>query len=193
MQARMAPSADQRLLFDQGRRHLPGRPGRISKADTSGAGRDPGDRLFRGSIDTTGQFSLNNNWVWGWDGTLVTDKMVLQDYGLRTYFARDGSVQVRRPRDRHAALSDRPRRAQLFRCARDVLLRPRGERRAEPASDRPSGRRLPEQARAAAVRRRTDLPGQHHQPVARQRRLRPDHADGVQHRAVRPADRRSDA
>src|SRR5947209_9517870 len=49
--------------------------------------RDPGDRLFRGSIDTTGQFSLNNNWVWGWDGALVTDRMVIQAYGLRSYFA----------------------------------------------------------------------------------------------------------
>jgi LPS-assembly protein len=49
--------------------------------------KDPGDRLFRGSIDTTGQFALNNNWVWGWDGTLVTDRMAIQDYGLRTYFA----------------------------------------------------------------------------------------------------------
>jgi LPS-assembly protein len=49
--------------------------------------KDPGDRLFRGNIDTTGQFSLNNNWVWGWDGSLVTDRMVIQDYGLRTYFA----------------------------------------------------------------------------------------------------------
>ena len=49
--------------------------------------RDPGDRLFRGSIDTTGQFALNHNWVWGWDGTLVTDRMVIQDYGLRSYFA----------------------------------------------------------------------------------------------------------
>ena len=48
---------------------------------------DPGDRLFRGSIDTTGQFALNYNWVWGWDGSLVTDRMVLQDYGLRTYFS----------------------------------------------------------------------------------------------------------
>jgi LPS-assembly protein len=46
----------------------------------------PGDRDFRGSIDTTGQFSLNNNWVWGWDGSLLSDKLVLQDYGLRTYF-----------------------------------------------------------------------------------------------------------
>ena len=47
---------------------------------------DPGNREFRGSADTTGQFSLNNNWVWGWDGTVVTDKMVLQDYGLKSYF-----------------------------------------------------------------------------------------------------------
>lgn len=49
-------------------------------------GIDPGDRAFRGNIDTSGQFSLNNNWVWGWDGSLLTDKFVLQDYGLRTYF-----------------------------------------------------------------------------------------------------------
>src|SRR5438046_7171170 len=49
--------------------------------------KDPGDRPFRGSIDTTGQFALNNNWVWGWDGSLVTDRMVIQDYALRTYFA----------------------------------------------------------------------------------------------------------
>src|SRR4051812_15277466 len=55
-------------------------------ADKFGPG-SPGDRVFRGSIDTTGQFSLNHNWVWGWDGTLVTDKMVIQDYGLRSYFA----------------------------------------------------------------------------------------------------------
>ena len=49
--------------------------------------KDPGDRLFRGSIDTTGQFALSHNWVWGWDGSLVTDRMVIQDYALRTYFA----------------------------------------------------------------------------------------------------------
>jgi len=49
--------------------------------------KDPGDRLFRGSIDTTGQFALSNNWVWGWDGSVVTDRMVIQDYALRTYFS----------------------------------------------------------------------------------------------------------
>jgi LPS-assembly protein len=54
-------------------------------ADKVGVG-SPGDRDFRGSIDTTGQFSLNNNWVWGWDGSLLSDKLFLQDYGLRTYF-----------------------------------------------------------------------------------------------------------
>ena len=37
------------------------------------------------------------------------------------------------------------------------------------------------------------LPRQPHQPVARQCRLRSDHPDGVQHRPVRPADRRSGA
>ncbi len=52
---------------------------------TPGGG-DPGNRPFRGNFDTTGQFSLNNQWVWGWDGTVVTDKYVIQDYGLRTYF-----------------------------------------------------------------------------------------------------------
>jgi len=54
-------------------------------ADTVGVG-SPGDRFFRGNIDTTGQFSLSSNWVWGWDGSLLTDKLFLQDYGLRTYF-----------------------------------------------------------------------------------------------------------
>ena len=57
----------------------------------------PGDRLFRGSIDTTGQFALNNNWVWGWDGSLVTDRMVIQDYGAAHLFRLDGPVQVGRP------------------------------------------------------------------------------------------------
>jgi LPS-assembly protein len=55
-------------------------------ASRTPGGDDPGNRQFRGNIDTTGQFALNNNWVWGWDGSLVTDKYVIQDYGLRTYF-----------------------------------------------------------------------------------------------------------
>ncbi|MFL6797878.1 MAG: LPS-assembly protein LptD [Xanthobacteraceae bacterium] len=42
----------------------------------------PGYRDFRGSIESSGQFNLSDKWVWGWDGTLLTDKTYLQDYGL---------------------------------------------------------------------------------------------------------------
>lgn len=45
----------------------------------------PGYRSTRGSIETSGQFSLNQNWVWGWDGTLMTDRTFFQDYGLSSY------------------------------------------------------------------------------------------------------------
>jgi len=40
----------------------------------------PGDREFRGSIETAGRFRINDRWYWGWDGTLVTDKYFLSDY-----------------------------------------------------------------------------------------------------------------
>jgi len=40
----------------------------------------PGFRDFRGSVESTGLFALNNNWVWGWDGALLTDRTFLQDY-----------------------------------------------------------------------------------------------------------------
>jgi LPS-assembly protein len=41
-----------------------------------------GDRNFRGMVQSNGQFNLSDQWVWGWDGTLVTDKPFLQDYSL---------------------------------------------------------------------------------------------------------------
>ncbi len=43
----------------------------------------PGDRAFRGSVETAGMFAINNKWVWGWDGLLVTDKTFLSDYNPR--------------------------------------------------------------------------------------------------------------
>jgi LPS-assembly protein len=45
-------------------------------------GDTPGDRAFRGSIQSAGQFALTDKWVWGWDGTLITDQSFFQDYGL---------------------------------------------------------------------------------------------------------------
>ncbi len=40
----------------------------------------PGYRNFRGSLESTGMFALNDKWVWGWDGTALTDRTFLQDY-----------------------------------------------------------------------------------------------------------------
>jgi LPS-assembly protein len=42
----------------------------------------PGFRDFRAHVESSGQFRLNNMWVYGWDGTLVTDRAYFQDYGL---------------------------------------------------------------------------------------------------------------
>ena len=40
----------------------------------------PGDRNFRGSVESSGLFALNSKWVWGWDAIMLTDKTFLQDY-----------------------------------------------------------------------------------------------------------------
>nr|WP_315838789.1 LPS-assembly protein LptD [Bradyrhizobium prioritasuperba] len=45
----------------------------------------PGDRDLRGAIETRGQFALNDKWVWGWDGTLISDKTFFSDYSLSVY------------------------------------------------------------------------------------------------------------
>ncbi|MFL4982093.1 MAG: LPS-assembly protein LptD [Xanthobacteraceae bacterium] len=41
-----------------------------------------GFRDFRGMVQSSGQFNLGDQWVWGWDGTVVTDKPFLQDYSV---------------------------------------------------------------------------------------------------------------
>src|SRR5258707_3776404 len=45
----------------------------------------PGDRQFRGGVDAKGQFALNDKWVWGWDGVLLTDYYFFSDYRLAQY------------------------------------------------------------------------------------------------------------
>jgi LPS-assembly protein len=53
------------------------------------AGRDgpdsPTANTFRGAVETAGQFALNDKWVWGWNGLLVTDTQFLNDYQLRQF------------------------------------------------------------------------------------------------------------
>jgi LPS-assembly protein len=49
------------------------------------AGDMPGDRDFRGSIESSGQFKLSEKWIWGWDTTVLTDKTFLSDYRLSQF------------------------------------------------------------------------------------------------------------
>lgn len=45
----------------------------------------PGNRDFRGALDSKGQFSINDKWVWGWEGVLVTDTAFFRDYRLSVF------------------------------------------------------------------------------------------------------------
>ncbi len=49
-------------------------------------GDTPGDRDFRGSIQSTGQFALSDKWVWGWDATAVTDQSFFTDYKINRLY-----------------------------------------------------------------------------------------------------------
>jgi LPS-assembly protein len=57
----------------------------IDQLDRGAFTGQPGDRQFRGGIDTKGQFALNDKWVWGWDGVLLSDYMFMSDYRLAQY------------------------------------------------------------------------------------------------------------
>jgi LPS-assembly protein len=57
----------------------------IDQQDQNAFAGQPGDRQFRGGIDTKGQFALNDKWVWGWDGVLLSDYYFFSDYRLKQY------------------------------------------------------------------------------------------------------------
>ncbi len=42
-------------------------------------------KTFRGAVQTAGQFAINDKWVWGWTGILVTDPLFLYDYRLSEF------------------------------------------------------------------------------------------------------------
>jgi LPS-assembly protein len=46
--------------------------------------RGAGDRDLRGSLETSGHFNLNQNWRWGWDIALVSDKWFLSNYRIQS-------------------------------------------------------------------------------------------------------------
>jgi LPS-assembly protein len=41
-------------------------------------------RVFRGSVETTGKFLINQNWTFGWDVAVTTDKYFLPQYRVRS-------------------------------------------------------------------------------------------------------------
>ena len=45
----------------------------------------PGDRQFRGGAEARGQFAINDKWVWGFDGVLLSDYAFFSDYRLSAY------------------------------------------------------------------------------------------------------------
>ena len=57
----------------------------IDQLDPGAFAGQPGDRHFRGGVDTKGQFALNDKWVWGWDGVLLSDYYFFSDYRLSQY------------------------------------------------------------------------------------------------------------
>jgi LPS-assembly protein len=57
----------------------------IDQLDPGAYAGQPGDRQFRGAIDTKGQFALNDKWVWGWDGVVMSDYFFFSDYRLSAY------------------------------------------------------------------------------------------------------------
>ncbi|MBV9981329.1 putative LPS assembly protein LptD, partial [Bradyrhizobium sp.] len=57
----------------------------IDQLDPNAFAGTPGQRQFRGGIDTHGQFALNDKWVTGWDGVLLTDYLFFSDYRLAQY------------------------------------------------------------------------------------------------------------
>jgi LPS-assembly protein len=57
----------------------------IDQLDPAAFGNQPGDRQFRGGVETKGQFALNDKWVWGWDGVVLSDYYFMSDYRLAQY------------------------------------------------------------------------------------------------------------
>ena len=45
----------------------------------------PTANVFRGAIQTAGQFAITDKWVWGWTGLIMTDTQFLFDYQLSQF------------------------------------------------------------------------------------------------------------
>jgi LPS-assembly protein len=57
----------------------------IRQEDQNAFVNTPGDKQFRGGVESKGQFAINDKWVWGWDAVALSDYTFLQDYRLSLY------------------------------------------------------------------------------------------------------------
>jgi LPS-assembly protein len=57
----------------------------IDQLDPGAFAGQPGDKQFRGGVETKGEFALNDKWVWGWEGVALSDYTLLADYRLSVY------------------------------------------------------------------------------------------------------------
>jgi len=57
----------------------------INQEDPNAFAGQPGNRDFRGGVETKGQFAINDRWSWGWDGVLLSDSSFFTDYRLSQY------------------------------------------------------------------------------------------------------------
>ncbi|PLX39238.1 MAG: LPS-assembly protein LptD [Hyphomicrobiales bacterium] len=52
----------------------------LKQADREAFAGTSGNRTYRGSLRTTGEFYFNPRWKWGWDATVMSDRAFLKDY-----------------------------------------------------------------------------------------------------------------
>jgi LPS-assembly protein len=57
----------------------------IHQEEQSAYAGTPGDKQYRGGIESKGQFAINDKWIWGWDAVALSDYTFLQDYKLSLY------------------------------------------------------------------------------------------------------------
>jgi LPS-assembly protein len=57
----------------------------IDQFDPGAFAGQPGDRQFRGGVETKGQFAINDKWAWGWEGVYLSDFTFFNDYRLSQY------------------------------------------------------------------------------------------------------------
>ncbi len=53
------------------------------------------DSTWRGAVRSAGEFSINDDWSWGWDGTATSDKEFLDDYDYDQREIAQSDVHVR--------------------------------------------------------------------------------------------------